>query len=63
MSTVQALKLEDPEGSVLIVTRIEDAAYTLTIGNIATDDDGNPLPFRLFEEDRGKLRDFLRALA
>lgn len=63
MSSVQALKLEDPEGSVLVVTRIEDAAYTLVIGNIATDDDGNPLPFRLFEDNRQQLRDFLRSLA
>ena len=62
MSAVQALKLEDAEGGVLLVTRIDDAAYTLAL-QPALDEDGNPLPFRMFEENRGQLRDFLRALA
>lgn len=56
MSSVQALKLEDAEGSVLLVTRIDDLAYTLAI-QYAGD-----APFRMFEDDRAKLRDFLRAL-
>ena len=63
MSSVQVLKLEDPEGSVILVSRIDDAAYTLVVGNVALDDDGNPLPFRMFEDNRRQLRDFLRALA
>ena len=62
MSTVQALKLEDPEGSVLLVTRIDDAAYTLQIAP-AIDEAGDQLPFRMFEDSRKQLRDFLRSLA
>lgn len=56
MSSVQALKLEDPEGSVMIITRIDDLVYTLGI-TYASD-----APFRLFEADRAKLRAFLQAL-
>ena len=62
MSAHQALKLEDPEGSVMLVTRIDDAAYTLQIAP-ALDEAGNQLPFRMFEDNRQQLRDFLRALA
>lgn len=61
MSNVQALKLEDPEGSVILVTRVEDIAYTIVLAP-ALDEDGNPLPFRLFETDREQLRSFLRSL-
>jgi hypothetical protein len=61
MSAVQALKLEDADGSVMLVTRVEDLAYTLVIAPML-DEAGNPLPFRMFEDDRRKLKDFLRSL-
>lgn len=54
---MHALQLEDPEGSRLIVTRIDDSVYAIAV-DLATD-----APFRLFEEDRDKLRTFLRPLA
>ena len=31
MSSVQALKLEDAEGSVMIVTRIDDIVFTISV--------------------------------
>lgn len=63
MSATQVLKLDDPEGSTLFVTRIEDVGYAIHL-NAAYDDDGAPLPFRLLDDDdRKKLRDFLRGLA
>lgn len=63
MSSMQVLKLEDAEGSTLLVTRIEDVGYALVVSAV-TDENGNPLPFRLLDEDdRKRLRDFLRALA
>jgi hypothetical protein len=63
VSAVQALKLEDPEGGVLLVTRIDDVGYTLALSP-AYDEDGNPLPFRILDDDnRRQLRDFLKALA
>lgn len=63
MSAVQALKLEDPEGGVLLVTRVDDVGYTFQLSP-ALDEDGNPLPFRILDDDpRKQLRDFLRSLA
>lgn len=56
MAAVTALRLEDPEGSVMVVTRIDDLVYTLSV------EYAGPQPFRLFEDDRSKLREFLRAL-
>mgnify|MGYP001583105058 CR=1 FL=1 len=56
MSSVQALKLEDAEGSVMIVTRIDDIVFTISVEYAG---DG---PFRMFEADRSKLREFLRPL-
>jgi hypothetical protein len=61
VSSVQALKLEDPEGSVLLVTRIDDVVYTFNLSP-ALDESGNVLPFRMFDDNRQQLRDFLRAL-
>jgi hypothetical protein len=61
VSTTEALRLVDGDGSVLVVSKIDDLAYTLMIAP-AADEDGNPLPFRMFEEDRQKLRQFLRSL-
>lgn len=61
MSTTEALRLVDGDGSVLVVNKIDDLAYTLMIAP-ALDEAGNPLPFRMFEEDRQKLRQFLRSL-
>lgn len=56
MSAVEALKLEDPEGSVMVITRVENAVYTIGITYSSN------RPFRLFEDDRAKVRAFLRAL-
>lgn len=61
MSTTEGLRLVDGDGSVLLVSKIDDLAYTLHLAP-ALDEAGNPLPFRMFEEDRQQLRQFLRAL-
>lgn len=62
MSATQVLKLEDPEGGVLLVTRISDVGYALQLAP-ALDEDGNPLPFRIIDDEpRRALRDFLRSL-
>jgi hypothetical protein len=53
--------MEDGDGSVLLVTRVENLAYTMVLAP-ASDEDGNPLPFRMFEDDRQQLRSFLRSL-
>lgn len=59
MSSMQVLKLEDAEGSTLLVTRIEDIGYAMAIDTAIPGQ-----PFRLLDEDdRKRLRDFLRALA
>jgi hypothetical protein len=62
VSTTEGLRLVDGDGSVLLVSKIDDLAYTLAIAP-TLDEDGNPLPFRMFEEDRQKLRQFLRSLS
>lgn len=56
MTSYQALQLQDPEGSVMVVTRVDDAAYT--IGVTYSSDQ----PFRMFEADRKTLRSFLEPL-
>lgn len=50
----EALRLEDPNGSVLLLTRIDNAAFTVSYqpGN-----DGEP--YRGFEADRAKICEFL----
>lgn len=58
MSNVTALKLEDPQGSVMLLTRIDDLVFTVAY-SLAPDAEA----FRLFEADREKLRAFLRPLA
>ena len=63
MSVTQALKLEDAEGSVMLVTRVEDVGYAFVVSAVI-DEDGNPFPFRLLDDDaRKQLRDFLKPLA
>lgn len=61
MSTTEVLRLVDGDGSVLLVSKIDDLAYTLMIAP-ALDEAGNQLPFRMFEEGRQNLRQFLRTL-
>jgi hypothetical protein len=56
MAATSALRLEDAEGSVMIVTRVEDLVFTVSV-QYAGD-----APFRMFEEDRAKLREFLKPL-
>lgn len=55
MSATSALKLEDGNGAVMIVTRIADAAFTFAF---APGEDGDPV-FRMFEDDRVKLGQFI----
>lgn len=56
-SSVELLRLVDPEGSVLIVGKVGDAAYTLGL-ELADPSQ----PFRMFEDNRAKMRAFLRPL-
>lgn len=56
MTSYQALQLTDPEGSVMVVTRIDDAAYTIGVTY------SGESPFRMFETDRARLRAFLQEL-
>lgn len=56
MTALEALQLEDPEGSVMVISRVENSVYTVGITYSSNQ------PFRLFEDDRAKVRDFLRAL-
>ena len=53
MTSLQALQLTDPEGSVMVVNRIDTAA--ITIGITYTSEH----PFRMFETDRARLVAFL----
>lgn len=63
MSATQVLKLEDAEGSVLLVTRIDDVGYAFHLAG-ALNEDGEAMPFRLLDDDaRKQLRDFLKSLA
>lgn len=57
MTSYQALQIEDPEGSVMVVTRVDDTAYTIGITYTAPG-----TPFRMFEDDRARLRAFLDPL-
>lgn len=61
MSTTTAIKLVDGNGSVLIATRIDDLAITFAF-QPAQDEDGEFMPFRMFEDDRAKLHEFMRGL-
>lgn len=58
MSTTTAIKLEDGNGAVLIATRIDDLAITLAI---QPGEAGDPV-FRMFEDDRAKLHEFMRGM-
>lgn len=53
---VEGLKLTDPNGAVLQIMRVEDLAFAISL-ELATDE-----PFRMYEDDRAKLRAFLRPL-
>ena len=57
MSAIKALKLEDPEGSVQLWTKIDDLVFVMTL-RLAP---GAP-NFRMFEDNRRQLRDFLTPL-
>jgi hypothetical protein len=59
MSSTEAIKLEDGNGSVLMVHRVEGLAYAISVGGVA-DENGNPMPFRILDEDlRRRLLKFL----
>lgn len=63
VSATQMLKLDDPEGGQLYVTRLDDVGYAIAI-NPSIDEDGNPQPFRLLDDgNRQQLKDFLRRIA
>lgn len=57
MSTTAGILLTDPEGSKLLGTRIDDLVFTFAVA-LAPGAES----FRMFEEDRAKLREFLRPL-
>lgn len=54
---MQVLQIEDPEGSILRVSRIDNTVYAIEVAPVLPGE-----PFRLFEEDRAKLRSFLTGL-
>lgn len=53
MSSKEAIVLEDPNGSKIMVTRFDDIAFAISVEVV--DDQ----PFRLFEDTRAKLHSFL----
>lgn len=57
MSSTEGLLLEDPEGSKIMLTRIDDAAFT-----VASELAPGSNAFRMFEDNRAKLRAFLKPL-
>lgn len=57
MTATNGLLLEDPEGSKLMATRIDDVVFT-----IAFELAPGANAYRMFEDDRNKLREFLRPL-
>jgi hypothetical protein len=57
MSATEGLLLEDPEGSKIMITRIDDIVFT-----VATELAPGANAFRMFEENRAKLRGFLKTL-
>lgn len=57
MTATEGLLLEDPEGSKIMITRIDDIAFT-----IATELAPGANSFRMFEENRAKCQRFLRTL-
>lgn len=57
MSATKALKLEDPEGSIMVLTKIDDLVFTVQYGLA----EGAEV-FRMFEDNRRQLRDFLTPL-
>lgn len=57
MSATKALRLEDPEGSVQLWTKIDDLVFVMVL-ELAP----GASNFRMFEENRRQLRDFLTPL-
>lgn len=57
MTAMQVLQLEDPEGSIMRISRIDNSVYAVAVAAAVPDE-----PFRLFEADRAKLRAFLTGL-
>lgn len=53
MSAAEALRLEDPNGSVILLNRIDDVVFTVSTSFVGD------APFRMFEADRVKIRKFL----
>jgi hypothetical protein len=58
MAAVKALKLVDPDGSVMVLTKIDDLVFT-----VAYELAEGAGVFRLFEDTRAELRAFLTPLA
>lgn len=57
MTAEQALLLTDPEGSRMLVHRVDDIGYTIAV------EQAGPGPFRLLEDaDVQRLRSFFRPL-
>lgn len=57
MAATQGLKLEDPEGSIMLLTKIDDLVFTVAY-QLAPGAE----VFRMFEDTREQLRDFLTPL-
>lgn len=57
MSGTEALRLEDPDGSVMLVQRVEGLGLVFSIQAA----EGSP-GFRMFEDDREKLTQIMRPL-
>ena len=57
MTATDALRLEDPEGSVQVWTKIDDLVFVMHL-QLAPGAKG----FRMFEDSRKKLRAFLTPL-
>jgi hypothetical protein len=57
MAATKALKLEDPEGSIQLWTKIDDLVFVM-VQELAP---GAP-NFRMFEDNRQQLRSFLTPL-
>ncbi len=58
MSATNALKLEDPEGSIMVLTKVDDLVFTVQYGLAPGAE-----VFRMFEDNRKQLRAFLTPLA
>jgi hypothetical protein len=57
MAATKALKLEDPEGSIQLWTKIDDLVFVMAQELVP-----GAAAFRMFEDNRRQLRDFLTPL-